>query len=66
MSKEKGRKWDGKSRVSNDNYRKRWNEIFKKQGIIDDKVKVGDLKKINLNEKYDAKEDVKKIIENVK
>ena len=45
MSKEKGRKWDGKSRVSNDNYRKRWNEIFKKQGIIDDKVKVGDLKK---------------------
>ena len=66
MSKERGRKWDGKSRVSNDNYRKRWNEIFKKQGIIDDKVKVGDLKKINLNEKYDAKEDVKKIIENVK
>ena len=50
----------------NDNYRKRWNEIFKKQGIIDDKVKVGDLKKINLNEKYDAKKDVKKIIENVK
>ena len=31
MSKEKGRKWDGKSRVSNDNYRKRWNEIFKKK-----------------------------------
>lgn len=32
--KEKGRKWDGKSRVSNDNYRKRWNEIFgkKKEG----------------------------------
>ena len=31
MSKEKGRKWDGKSRVSNNNYRKRWNEIFKKK-----------------------------------
>jgi hypothetical protein len=26
MSKEKGHKWDGKSRVSNDNYRKRWIE----------------------------------------
>ena len=30
MSKERGRKWDGKSRVSNDTYRKRYNEIFKK------------------------------------
>ena len=29
--KEKGRKWDGKSRVSNDTYRKRYDEIFKKK-----------------------------------
>ena len=34
MSKDKGRKWDGKSRVSNDLYRKRYNEIFKK--VTDD------------------------------
>lgn len=27
--KQTGRKWDGKSRISNDTYRKRWNEIFK-------------------------------------
>ena len=27
-SKSKKPKWDGKSRVSNDTYRKRWNEIF--------------------------------------
>ena len=27
MSKEKGKKWDGKSRVSNDKYRKRFSEI---------------------------------------
>jgi len=27
--KDKGRKWDGRSRVSNDVYRKRYNEIFK-------------------------------------
>ena len=26
----RGRKWDGKSRVSNDLYRKNFNEIFKK------------------------------------
>ena len=29
-TKDKGRKWDGKSRVSTDLYRKRWEEIFKK------------------------------------
>jgi len=29
-----GQKWDGKSRVSNDLYRKRYNEIFKK--VTDD------------------------------
>tara|TARA_R100001594_G_scaffold7102_1_gene19571 strand:- start:288 stop:527 length:240 start_codon:yes stop_codon:yes gene_type:complete len=27
MSKDRGRKWDGKSRVSNDKYRKRFSEI---------------------------------------
>ena len=26
--KEKGRKWDGRSRPSTDLYKKRWNEIF--------------------------------------
>jgi hypothetical protein len=31
--KDKGRKWDGKSRVSTDLYRKRWNEIFKKNDL---------------------------------
>jgi hypothetical protein len=29
--KEPGRKWDGKSRVSNNMYRKRYDEIFKKK-----------------------------------
>ena len=33
MSQEKS-KWDGTSRVSNDNYRKRWNEIFNKKGSV--------------------------------
>jgi hypothetical protein len=31
LEKENGRKWDGKSRVSNDTYRKRYDEIFKKE-----------------------------------
>ena len=31
MSKDRGRKSDGKSRVSNDKYRKNWDEIFKKR-----------------------------------
>jgi hypothetical protein len=30
-TKTKGRKWDGKSRVSTDLYRKRWEDIFKKK-----------------------------------
>ena len=29
--KEKGRKWDGKSRIVNDLYRKNFDEIFKKK-----------------------------------
>ena len=28
MNKERGRKWDGKSRPSTELYKKRWNEIF--------------------------------------
>ena len=34
MVKNKKPKWDGKARVSNDLYRKRYNEIFKK--VTDD------------------------------
>ena len=30
-TREQGRKWDGKSRVSNETYRKRWDEIFKEK-----------------------------------
>jgi len=38
MTKEKkGRQWDGKSRVSNDLYRRRFNEIFKKNNKDDSK-----------------------------
>ena len=32
MSKrERGRKWDGKSRIPDDTYRKNWNDIFGKK-----------------------------------
>ena len=31
MTKSKGTKWDGKSRVSTDLYRKNFNDIFKKE-----------------------------------
>ena len=76
--KSKGQKWDGKSRVSNDLYRKNYDKIFKKnpqdpfqkeqdelkesyeqslrnknerdpfkkEVVVDDKVKVKDLKKL--------------------
>ena len=35
MKRSRGRKWDGKSRVSNDLYRKNWDEIFKKKSHPD-------------------------------
>ena len=38
-----GRKFDGKSRVSNDLYRKNYDEIFKK-GVIGNEVTLGDFK----------------------
>ena len=40
-------KWDGRSRVSNNTYRKRWNEIFKKN-------KEGSV--INLEESFVSRE----------
>ncbi len=41
MAKEKGRQWDGKSRVSNDTYRKRFDEIFKKEKTTSELLKEG-------------------------
>ena len=38
-----GRKFDGKSRVSNDLYRKNYDEIFKK-GMIGNETTLGDVK----------------------
>jgi len=29
VEREKGKKWDGLSRISSDEYKKNWNEIFK-------------------------------------
>ena len=38
MTKNKKPKWDGRSRVSTNLYRKRWEEIFKKK-VTEDKEK---------------------------
>ena len=43
--KSKRKSWDGTSRVSNDNYRKRWNEIFNKKGSV-----------VNTEESFKSKE----------
>ena len=44
-SKSNKPKWDGKSRVSNDLYRKNYEKIFKK-GVIGKDTTLGDVKKI--------------------
>tara|TARA_Y100001970_G_C14248209_1_gene869808 strand:- start:3784 stop:4005 length:222 start_codon:yes stop_codon:yes gene_type:complete len=58
MKRNRGRKWDGKSRVSNDLYRKNWDEIFKKR------VMEGEdpfMKEQNeLNESYEQSKRAKK------
>ena len=46
MSKEKGRQWDGRSRISNDTYRKNFDEIFNKQK---EKIKQANIQSDNLD-----------------
>ena len=41
MAKEKGRQWDGKSRVSNETYRQNWNDIFKKEKTLHEELMGG-------------------------
>jgi len=65
--KSRGTKYDGKSRVSNDLYRKNWNEIFKK-GVVGKDVTLKETKKILKDikepmEEYVADEDLQKIID---
>ena len=47
-TKDKGREWDGKSRVSNDLYRKNYNKIFRKE---DDPFNIEVKKEKKLNKK---------------
>jgi len=52
MKSEKGRQWDGKSRVSNDLYRKRFDEIFKKEKTLHEELMEGfEKEQKELNEK---------------
>jgi hypothetical protein len=49
--KSRGRKWDGKSRVSNDLYRKNYNKIFQKKSQPDPfKIEVKEEKKASIEE----------------
>ena len=50
MKKERGRKWDGKSRVSNDLYRKGWKDIFDK--VTDDNAESVVHSKLSEEEEY--------------
>ena len=32
--REKGRKWDGRSRISNEQYKRNWNDIFGEKNVV--------------------------------
>jgi hypothetical protein len=57
-------KWDGKSRVSTDLYRKNFEEIFKK-GVVNTEATLGDLTEV-LKEQDELKESYKQSLQNKK
>ena len=59
---EKKPKWDGKSRISTDIYRKNFNKIFNK-GVVNTETTLGDLTKI-LKEQDELKESYKQSLKN--
>ena len=63
MSKDRGRKWDGKSRVSNDKYRKNWDEIFKKRVMEGEEPVVKEQEE--LKESYEQSKRAKKEREDI-
>ena len=64
MTHNKKPQWYGKSRVSNDLYRKNFEEIFGK-GIINTETTLGDLKEV-LQEQDELKESYKQSLQNKK
>jgi len=57
VEKSKGPKWDGKSRVSNDLYRKNYNKIFQKKSQPDPfKIEVKEEKKTSIEELKEIEE----------
>ena len=64
MVQKKKSKWDGKSRVSTDLYRKNFDKIFGK-GVINTEITLGDLTEV-LKEQDELKESYKQSLQNKK
>ena len=64
MVQKKKSKWDGKSRVSTNLYRKNFEEIFKK-GVVNTEATLGDLTEV-LKEQDELKESYKQSLQNKK
>ena len=62
MVQKKKSKWDCKSRVSTDLYRKNFEEIFKK-GVVNTEATLGDLTEV-LKEQDELKESYKQSLKN--
>jgi len=58
QNKESGRKWDGRSRPSNDLYKKNYDEIFKEKTLHEELMEGFEKEQADL-EKEEAEEDDK-------
>ena len=58
--KERGRKWDGRSRIPDDTYRNNWNDIFGKKEKTESEKLQDNLEPITNN-----KEDEKKAVQHL-
>ena len=61
----KKEKWDGKSRPSDDNYRKRWNEIFAEKEVEDPFKKEQEELKESYDQSKKSKEEREKLLKEI-
>ena len=66
MSKERGRKWDGKSRIPDDTYRQNWNNIFGQKEKTESEKLQENLEPIANNKEEELDSETQEYVESLK